>query len=496
MEKSREELETSRVRLEEVMNAAELGFWTWDIQANRVVGDRHFAFLFGVAEEEATKGMSAETCMQRVHPDDQSAIRESLARMFSRGGPYAIEFRTCSADSKVRWIGARGSVKLDSENRAQSLNGVVHDVTARKEAEERLKESEEHFRHTVEFNPQVPWTADAEGNILDFNHNWLELTGLTREAALGNGWMDVPHPDDRARVIVAWMHSVETGEPYDVEQRIRLADGTYRWMRSRAFARRNAEGKIVLWYGTTEDIAERKDAEDERERLMKELERSNGELAEFSHVVSHDLQTPIRMVKSFSELLARRYKGKLDETADEVIGSIQGGAASMEQLVLKLLHYAMVGQEPMTRGPVELGRVVDAALTLLRLAIEETGAQVKHGELPTIEGDPVLLQQLFQNLINNALKYQRPSMPPRIEVHATEHEKEWLISVADNGMGIEPTYHDRIFAPLKRLHGNEIPGTGIGLAICRKIVERHEGRIWVESQVDKGSTFYFTLPQH
>ena len=231
----------------------------------------------------------------------------------------------------------------------------------------------------------------------------------------------------------------------------------------------------------------------EREWLVQELKRSNDELSEFAHVVSHDLQAPVRIVMSFSELFARRYRGQMDETADEFIGTIQDAASSMETLIRTLLAYATVGQAPLTSKRVSLGRIVDAVVTTLQPAIAELQADISYGELPTVYGDRVLLQQLLQNLIGNALKYVGESAP-RVSISARDADREWVVTVNDNGPGIAPEYHDTIFLPLKRLHGREISGTGIGLAVCRKIAERHGGRIWVESRPGMGCTFHFTLP--
>lgn len=232
----------------------------------------------------------------------------------------------------------------------------------------------------------------------------------------------------------------------------------------------------------------------ERERLVLELERSNAELAQFAHIVSHDLQAPVRMVRNFSELLSRRYRDQLDETGETFIHMIQEGSATMEALIRNLLNYATVGQQPLAPTAVEMSSVVDAVLTTLQPNLEELGAKVSYLDLPTVLGDRVQLQQLIQNLIGNALKYSRNGVAPRICVASEQTGTVWKMSVSDNGPGIPREFHERIFQPLKRLHGPEISGTGLGLAVCRKIVERHGGRIWVESELGQGATFYFTLP--
>lgn len=231
----------------------------------------------------------------------------------------------------------------------------------------------------------------------------------------------------------------------------------------------------------------------ERERLVQELKRSNEDLTQFAHVVSHDLQAPVRVVKTFSELLARRYRTQIDKTADEFIDTIQDGASTMEALIRTLLAYTTVGQGPLSRKRVCLGSVVDAVITMLQPTIDERRAAVSYVDLPAVHGDRVLLQQLIQNLVGNALKYVRDAAP-RVNIAARVAGCEWVVSVQDNGPGIAPEHQESVFQPLKRLHGSDISGTGLGLAVCRKIIERHGGRIWVESRIGNGCTF-FTLPK-
>ena len=238
---------------------------------------------------------------------------------------------------------------------------------------------------------------------------------------------------------------------------------------------------------------ERASAETEREQLLAEVKRSNEELAQFAHVVSHDLQAPIRGMKSFSQILTRRYEGQLDATAQEYLQLIQNSAESMSELIQTLLSYATVGQESAELDSVPLDTVLEKVAMSLRPLIAEAGARIESQPLPDVRGDRVLLRQLLQNLISNAIKYRKPEEAPCILVSAQSHGEFITISVKDNGEGIAPRYHQQIFAPLNRLHGPEIGGTGMGLAICKRIVERHGGRIWVESQAGEGATFFFTL---
>jgi len=232
----------------------------------------------------------------------------------------------------------------------------------------------------------------------------------------------------------------------------------------------------------------------ERERLVRELERSNNELEEFPHVVSHDLQAPIRMVKSFADLLSRHAHQQLDEKGKQYIDYVQKGALQMEDLVKSLLQYATVGQDAPAHQEVNLATIVNEVCLLLRPSIEEAGAEILCGPLAFVCGDSIQLQRVVQNLLSNSLKYRQAGSPPKITISCEIDSKFCTVFVADNGPGIPAKYHERIFQPLKRLHGNEIEGTGMGLAVCRKIIERHGGQIWVESEPGMGARFVFTLP--
>lgn len=237
----------------------------------------------------------------------------------------------------------------------------------------------------------------------------------------------------------------------------------------------------------------RKHAEDTVAEYIKEVERSNAELQQFAYVTSHDLKEPLRTIGGFADLLARKYGGELDQTADEYIQFIVDGVQRMGQLISDLLIYSRVGSQGITRQPVECAEAVDKALANLRQAIEQSKGQVELGSLPRVMADRSQLIQLFQNLVGNAIKF-RSAEPPRVVISAAHEEGMCRISVSDNGIGIEPIYKDRIFGIFKRLHTQqEYPGSGIGLSVCKKIVELHDGDIWLEPAA-KGTTFCFTLP--
>ena len=254
------------------------------------------------------------------------------------------------------------------------------------------------------------------------------------------------------------------------------------------------DGNIVGAVVTFRDITERKQAEEELKKLSDELARSNADLQQFAYTASHDLQEPIMVVAGFVNLLAKRYKGKLDEKADEFIEHAIDGTKRMQVLIKDLLDYSRVGSTGTSFTPTDCLSALDKAVFNLQIALKESGAVITHDDLPTVMADSSQLTRLFQNLISNAIKF-RGKEAPKIHISAKQKEDEWIFSFKDNGIGIDPKFSDQIFVMFQRLHTKkEYPGTGIGLATCKKIIERHGGRIWVESDTEKGSTFFFSIP--
>ncbi|HBL57236.1 MAG TPA: histidine kinase [Cyanobacteria bacterium UBA8803] len=253
--------------------------------------------------------------------------------------------------------------------------------------------------------------------------------------------------------------------------------------------------QVQLYQQAQTELAERQRMEVALAQQASELARSNAELAQFAYVASHDLQEPLGIVASYTQLLAKRYRGQLDAKADKFITYIVEGVTRMQTLIQDLLGYSYLGRASKNFQPTDCKAACDLAIANLKIAIQKSGATITLGELPTVMADATQLVQLFQNLIGNGIKY-RSNKPPFVEVKAQRQEDKWLFSVRDNGIGIEPQYAERIFMIFQRLHTREeYPGTGIGLAICKKIVEHHGGRIWMESQLGHGATFYFTIPQ-
>jgi PAS domain S-box-containing protein len=374
--------------------------------------------------------------------------------------------------------------------------GVYDDITAQRDAEARVKESEARFRQTFEL------AASGMGHVVDgrfvrVNKSLCRILGYSEQELLGKSVKDVSHPEDRD-VSDAARERIRKGELESArfEKRYLRGDGgAVVWADVAVALVRDASGAPQYEIAVFDDITERKKAEAALREAHEELKRSNAELEQFAYVASHDLQEPLRMVASYTQLLGRRYEAKLDDDAREFMAYIVDGATRMKQLIEDLLAYSRVGTKGADFKPVSVEAALKRALFNLRAAIEEAGAAVTHDALPTLPADEVQLAQLLQNLMGNALKFRSASVP-RIHIGVSEKENEWVFEVRDNGIGIEPQYYERIFMVFQRLHNKgEYPGTGIGLAICKKVVERHGGRIWVESKPGEGSAFYFTLPR-
>ncbi len=327
---------------------------------------------------------------------------------------------------------------------------------------------------------------DTDGVIASWNAGVRAVLQYEREDFIGRPLAELFTVEDRAAGMPEkeMATAAEQGRSSDVRWHLRK-DGSRVFIDGVMNAVRDEDSQVVGLSKVMRDATKRHDAE-------LALKRSRDDLAEFAHVVSHDLQAPLRTMRSYAQLLSKRYQGKLDEDADIFLSFILEAARNMEELIHGLLQYAEFGEEE-ERQHLSLGNLLDAVLTALQAQIDETGAEIISGELPTLEINPRHVQQVFQNLIGNAIKY-RSSAEPRIQIEASQNDREWVISVSDNGVGIAPEYYDRVFLPLKRLHGQEIPGTGLGLSVCKRIVERNGGRIWVESKPGRGSTFRFTIP--
>lgn len=387
---------------------------------------------------------------------------------------------------------------LDDSGEVDFLVFSLNDVTERKKAEESLRESEARLREAQRLAHAGSWDWDARADTVIWSEEFFRIAGLDPKAHAPNYYTEhhqIYTPDSMDKIRAAVDKTLKTGEPYELELEMVRPDGTTRWIDATGEAKRDDSGKITGLWGTVVDITERKMAAMALERAAKELDRSNKDLEQFSYAVSHDLQEPLRMIVSFLQLLEKKYKGKLDESADKYIKFAVYSATRAQTMITDMLEYSRVQTRARSFEKREAEEIFEAAIGNLRAAISESNAEVTHDRLPLLYVDFSQFVSVFQNLIGNAIKFRRPGVPPKVHVSARDNGVEWLFSVRDNGIGIKPEYIGRLFQIFQRLHGKEYPGTGIGLVTSKRIVERHGGRIWVESEPEKGTVFYFAIPK-
>lgn len=377
----------------------------------------------------------------------------------------------------------------------ESLQAAYAELTeAQWELERRaaeIEEAKELFEQVLESMSEGLFLMDLHGCVVRVNREAAELLDRGEGDILGRRLSELL---DEAEVpATPWelLERAPEGSISNLDIEVVQPAGRRIPVSLSAAVIRDRRGKITGTLAVSRDITERKRAEEALAERARELARSNADLEQFAYVASHDLQEPLRMIAGFSHLLAARYRHALDAEADEFIAYIVDGATRMRRLIDDLLAYSRVGRDE-TFEPTDCATVVETACANLRTSIEEAGAEVSVGPLPTVRGDPTRLVQLFQNLIGNAVKF-RAERPPKIEVGARRENGWWTFWVRDNGIGFEPEHAERLFAIFSRRHGQRYPGTGMGLAICKKIVEGHGGRIWADSEQDVGSTFLFTL---
>lgn len=384
------------------------------------------------------------------------------------------------------------------------ISVTFRDITDRKKSESDLRESEERFRAIFEQAALGIGKVSLSGHFLRVNPGLCKILGYEESELLQMNCYDITYPED-VDLHSEPMQQLLMGKipNFSLEKRLICKKQLIRWVNATVSLVRDIEGNPDYLIAAIEDISERKLAQEQLQTSLKaqthyaeELARSNAELEQFAYVASHDLQAPLATIASYAQLLENRYQDNLDAASNKFISKIISGSMRMQTLIDDLLEYSRVGRKNKPFEVIDCNQVFAEACANLQLAIRKNQAVITHNNLPEIMADFSQMVQLFQNLIGNGIKYRRLEDIPVVHISASLSENLWLFSVQDNGIGIAPQHQSRIFQIFQRLHTEkEYPGTGIGLAICQKIVERHGGRIWVESQPEIGTIFYFTLPQ-
>lgn len=449
-----------------------------------------FARDFGLLPDE----LLGKTDHDFFPPELAEKYRADDRRIMESGETETlVEFNVVGSTPRVVEVVKKPVIGDDGE--ILGVLGVFTDITERKRMEEELA-YERHLLHTLMDNlPDLIYFKDTASRFTRINRAHARALGLAEPGeAVGKTDFDF-FPADQSHEFCGDEREIfETGRPLlDKIEVIRTATLGMRWFSATKVPVFH-EGEVVGLVGVSRDVTDRVKADLEMKKVAEELRRSNEDLQQFAYVASHDLQEPLRMVASYTQLLARRYRDRLDDDANEFIQFAVDGATRMQGLINDLLQYSRVGTRGVAFERLDLRHALDRSVANLQVAIEESGAAITHDPLPVVDADPGQMAQLFQNLVGNALKF-RGEQPPVIHVGCERSGGEWVISVRDNGIGIDPQYAERIFLIFQRLHGKgEYPGSGIGLSICKKIVTRHGGRIWVESAPEGGSVFCFTLP--
>jgi PAS domain S-box-containing protein len=351
------------------------------------------------------------------------------------------------------------------------------------------EEAQQKVRRFFELSQDMLCTADTQGYFVDLNPAWEKTLGYTEEELRSKPFVEMVHPDDRERTAKEAAAIFKGEDTVNFENRYLAKDASVRWL-----SWNSVLGPDGLIYARATDITARRRADDELQELAAALKRSNDELGQFAYIASHDLGEPLRTIAGFAQLLEKRYEDQVDERGRDYIARMVGGVYRMQQMISDLLAFSRAGKEEIDRVPVQSSKMVEEIVQSLEQAVSETGTEIRVAELPEVAADRNQLIQVFQNLLSNAIKFN-DSDHPRVEIGGVIENGGWRFSVADNGIGIDPEKRERIFAAFHRLHSrDEYPGSGIGLAICNKIVERHGGQMTVGNGLDgRGSTFTFTI---
>ena len=450
------------------------------------------------AWEAFTGRSSAEECMSGweagLHPDDAPRALASFSEAMAARRPLQVEYRLRRHDGVWRWMLDVGAPRVNPDGSFAGFIGACVDIDERRQAIDRARLAEERLRLALSAADMGIFRIDAVGGHDHRDANLNRLLGLeardsTQPVA---DFLARVHPEDRDTVQADIAEGWRKGH-YAGEVRIVRPDGEVRWLRSSGRVSPDADGRPAMT-GVSIDVTERRRAEQDLASQAADLARSNAELEQFAYVASHDLQEPLRMIGSYLTLLRRRCSARLDEAALGYLGHAVDGAARMRQLIDDLLAFSRIGRSGAREEEVELDAVVDEVLRLLGSEVRASAARIERQPLPRVRAHRGQLIQLMQNLVSNALKY-RGAEAPRISIDLRPGADEWTIAVRDNGIGLDQAYAERVFELFQRLHtSGEYPGTGIGLALCRKIVGLLGGRIWVESTPGQGATFSFTIP--
>ncbi|GAB3169511.1 PAS domain S-box protein [Telluribacter humicola] len=491
-------LKVSEIKYRTIFRYSPLPKWIYDRETFRIKDVNNAAIAhYGYSHEEFLQ----LTVLDIRPKEDLNKFYKTMENLIE-GGPISFgEWRHIKKNGEIINVEITGH-PIEFNGKASMLV-VANDVTEKVKIRVALSDSIERYQYAIKATFDAIWDWDLATDKLLFGEGYQELFGYGAqdEAAAIDSWYNHIHPDERDRVIESIHAAIAKGETnWTEEYRYLKADGTYAYVIDRGLVITDSEGKPVRMIGAMQDVSHRSYHQSRLKELNEKLEvraaqlvASNKELEQFANVTSHDLQEPLRMITSFLQLLQRKYADQLDPTGQEYISYAVDGASRMKKLITDLLEYSRLNNKMGRQEEVDLNEVIQEVVQYFQPQVEQHGVQFRVEPLPVVRSVRLYMIQILQNLISNAIKY-RSEASPHISISVREEEHHWEFAVTDNGIGIDPRYHDKIFILFQRLHlRKEYTGTGIGLAICKKIMDKTGGKIWVESQAGKGSTFYFTI---
>jgi len=434
--------------------------------------------------------------LDAVHPDDRAYTAEAWANAVSAGRPCDLEHRLRRHDGEYRYFSLRAVPVFSDDGPVREWAGIHTDITERKRTEQTLRDGEREFRELADSMPQIVWAADPDGSFDYYNKRWYEFTGRSEGVRGDESWTDVIHPDDQKECLERWHSATRSGDAYEIEYRLREKTGTYHWFLRRALPVRDASGRITRWFGTCTNIDAAKRTEEGLRRANAEADASNRELEAFSYSVAHDLRSPLRSIDGFSQALLEDNAEQLDARGKNYLARVRAAAQRMAHLIDDLLALSRVTRGELHRGTVSLTHIARGIAERLRETDPERDVEVVVAGGLTAEGDAHLLTAVLENLLGNAWKFTSRRTQARIEVGLASKDGQPAYFVRDNGAGFDMAHAGKLFGAFQRLHATaEFPGSGIGLATVHRIVRRHGGEIWAESDIGHGATFFFTLGQ-
>jgi len=497
-----ERLQEAELRLRLALLVSNMGTWKWDIISNQDTRDAAFNKMLGLEEKDTTQPV--EDFVGLVHPEDRPSVEAEIQRSIKEHTAYKVDFRIIRPNGEIRWLSDRGEPFYDNAGKASFMTGAVADITERKKAEEKLKEQNKFLNSVLESLTHPFYVIDVNNYTVKMANAAANMGELSEKSTC----YALTHKQDKpcAGEHLCPLEEVKkTKKPVFVEHVHYDKDGHERIVEVHGYPILDSEGNVAQMIEYTLDITERKQAEQMLEVSNRELalavnklEEANRELKDFVYIASHDLREPMRKISSFGELLKDSLEDSLADNDQENLEFMIDGADRMTAMIDGLLTYSRIATRAVAFGTADLNEIVEQ-LEQVELAelLEETGAAIEvPQQLPKVQADPVQIRQLLQNLVINGIRYRREGIQPRVVIRAEQiADGEVKVEVEDNGIGIAKEYREDVFKMFKRLHARQkYEGTGIGLAVCKRIVERHNGQIGVESEAGAGSTFWFTLP--